>query len=405
VRKLLIFDAGQTDLPVVPHCSSAVIGPYHGRDVSVPTFSGEGKGPTQEDAIRSAIGEGIERYAASIWDPTLLTYARYSELGDGAFNPRWLVLYDDEQYRAPDFPYSRFDPEQPIHWATGQWLDTGDVVVIPALATFMNFPAPDSEQFGQTTSNGLAAGASAEDATLRALYELIERDAFMLFWLARLPGVRIDDRGCTGITREALLGVHRLGARTELYLVDAGTGHPTVVCVGLGDGVSWPGATVGLGTHADIDVALQKAALEHAHFGVYIRRLMRESEHERISAPEAVHKALDHALYYLEPERTSALQAFRRNTEVPTPLEELRSKYQLDATVDACVTRLRDAGIRTATVDVTSPDVALSPLRVIRAFGTNMQPIHFGVANRRLRNPRLRILLNGSVEVLPHPIA
>jgi ribosomal protein S12 methylthiotransferase accessory factor len=340
-----------------------------------------------------------------LWNPAALIYVPYEELANRAFDPRWLVLYDDEQYQMPNFPYAPFDPKRPIHWTTGRWLDTGEPVAIPALATYMNFSAPNSERFGQTTSNGLAAGASLQDATLRALYELIERDAFMLFWLARRPATRIAPHGCNAVTLEALLRVQRLGARTELFLVDAGTKHPTVVCVGLGDGQLWPGVTIGLGTHADIDVALQKAVLEHGHFGTYMRRLMQEGKYDRITAPDGVLTALDHALYYMEPARASALTTFQGGTEAPASLTELRAKYRQTATVATCVARLRDAGIRAAAVDVTSPDVALSPLRVVRAFGTYMQPIHFGLANRRLKNPRLQRLLTDAAETCPHPIA
>ena len=68
-------------------------------------LTGEGKGATQEDAVWSAIGEGIERYSASIWDPDQLLYAPFDDISSWAFDPRCLVLYDDEQYNDPTFPF------------------------------------------------------------------------------------------------------------------------------------------------------------------------------------------------------------------------------------------------------------------------------------------------------------
>jgi ribosomal protein S12 methylthiotransferase accessory factor len=406
IRRLVITDDPEgIGQPAIPRCSSAVVAGFRGTTTSFPSFTGEGKGATRDAAVRSAIGEGVERYAASLWNPANLTYASLSELGDRAFDPRWLVLYDPEQYEAPGFPFTPFAADRPIQWVTGAWLDTGESVAVPALATYMSFPAPHSEQFGQTTSNGLAAGTSLEDATLRALYELIERDAFMLFWLARLPARRVSEDGVDPLTLEALAGVQRLGAQTELYLIDAGTNHPTVVCLGLGDGHSWPGVTIGLGTHATIDVAAQKAVFEHGHYGSYIRRVMQDGSHGTALSPTDVVSAMDHAMYYADPGRASALDTFRRQSGVQLPLAELRSTYRQPATVAACVEQLQAAGIRAAAVDVTSPDVALSPLRVVRAFGTYMQPIHFGAANRRLQNPRLVARLRQAPEVLPHPIA
>ena len=405
LRQVFLYESSGAEAPSVPLCCSAVIGSYQDGTRSHPGFQGEGKGATREDAVRSAIGEGVERYAASLWHPSTLTYASFSELGDQAFDPRWLVLYDAEQYARPDFPFAPFDAERPLCWTTGRWLDTGETVRVPALATYMNFPTTAAERFGQTTSSGLAAGATFEDAALRALFELIERDAFMLFWLARRPALRIAEDGCDVVSDRALREVERFGARTELYLIDANTQYPTIVCLGLGDGRSWPGVTIGLGTHADVDIALRRAVLEHGHCGSYIRRLMREGRQAAIRTSADVLTGLDHALYYAHPDHATALEPFRSCTRAPIALAHLRSRYRQDATLASCVSRLREAGIRTAAVDVTSPDIALAPIRVVRAFGIHMQPIHFGVGNRRLRNPRLDHLLSSAAEANPHPIA
>ena len=405
LRRLFLYESKGPDAPSVPLCCTAVIGPYQDTTRSHDGLQGEGKGATLEDAVRSAIGEGVERYAASLWHPSALTVASYSELGDQAFDPRWLVLYDAAQYARPAFPFAPFDPERPMYWTTGHWLDSAEPVMVPALATYMNFPTAAPEHFCQTTSSGLAAGTTFEDAALRALYELIERDAFMLFWLARRPALRIAENGCDGVTARALREVERLGARPELYLIDTDMQHPTIVCLGLGDGRSWPAVTIGLGTHPDVDIALRRAVLEHGHCGSYIRRLMREGRHDRVRRSEDVITSLDHALYYVHLDHVASLEPFRSGTGVPSALADLRVKYRQAATLSNCVSRLMEAGIRTAAVDVTSPDIALAPIRVVRAFGIHMQPIHFGVANRRLQNPRLERLLTDEAEASPHPIA
>ena len=406
LRQLLIFEGDSDDAPEVPVATSALIGAYRDGGIARPAFNGEGKGATREAAVRSAIGEGIERYSASLWNPAALTRAAFNELPDqAAFDPRSLVLYDDAQYARSDFPFASYNPDVKLDWVEGLWLDTGDSVQLPALATYMHFPVDPAERFAQTTSNGLAAGVNFEDAALRALYELIERDAFMLFWLAGRSAVRLSEEGCDAVTERALREVNRLGAQTELYLLDAGTQHPTVVCLGLGDGRSWPGATIGLASHADIGIALHRAVLEHGHYGAYIRRLMLEGRHRDVSASGDVLTGLDHALYYVRPDRAAALEPLRSGSSGTATVAELGSRYGQEPTLSACVACLRDAGIRAAAADLTSPDVALAPVRVVRAFGTYMQPIHFGVANRRLKNPRLQALLSGEAVSEPHPIA
>ncbi len=173
-----------------------------------------------------------------------------------------------------------------------------------------------------------------------------------------------------------------------------------------GDGQSWPGVTIGLAAHADPDIALRRAVLEHSHYGAYMRRLMLAGRHAFLHEPEQVSSALDHGLYYIDPRHTTALDQFRsaRSSDAMT-ITELRERYRSPATLAACVEALRRAGIRAAAADVTSPDVALAPIRVVRAFGTLLQPIHFGFFNRRLRNPRLDRLLSGPAETNPHPLA
>ncbi len=405
VRRLFIFNGDNADAPAVPFTASAQIAAYRQGPVSRPEFTGEGKGATSEAAIRSAIGEGVERYSASLWDPSKITRASLRDLDGGAFDPRWLVLYDELQYLRKGFPFAPFDPEADLDWTRGVWLDTGEAVQLPALATYMHYPAEPAEQFAQITSNGLAAGSTLEDATLRALYELIERDAFMLFWLAGLPGRRFAEDRFDPVTQQALAEVERLGARTELYLLDAGTGYPTIVCVGLGDGRSWPGVTIGLAADADVAVALQRAVLEHGHYGTYIRRLMLDGRHLTISSSEQVVHALDHALYYIPPARARALAQLRSGTEPPATVAQLRPCYQQKSTLAGCVAALGSAGIRAAAADVTSPDVALAPISVVRAFGTYMQPIQFGAANRRLNSPRLAALLTRPPVTEPPPLA
>lgn len=404
IRHLYVFEGGDNDMPHMPICASCVMAPVPLRSAGKePALQGEGKGRTREEAVLSAIGEGVERYSASLWNAAEFTRSSFNELGDRAFDPRWLVLFDNEQYARPGFAFKPLDSDKPMLWTRGHWLDTNVEVLIPAQATYFDFTGEESP-IGQTTSNGVAAGNSFEDAALRALYELTERDAFMLHWLAGLRGVRIDPDDCDEFSRSALEEARRLGAHTELYLLDLDTGYPTVVCLGFGDGNLWPGATIGLGTHADVDVAFRKAVLEHGHYGPYMRRLMREGRHQRVLAPEDVVNSLDHGLYYCHVSNAPGLDGLRQS-HISVSLSDLRKRYRNEPSIAALAARLLKCGIRTAAVDVTAPDVALAGIKVVRAFGIYAQPIHFGFGYERRNNPRLNALSRGFIQALPHPIA
>jgi hypothetical protein len=59
--------------------------------------------------------------------------------------------------------------------------------------------------------------------------------------------------------------------------------------------------------------------------------------------------------------------------------------------------------MRVVIVDVTSPDVARIPMRVVRALGPNLQPIHCGFGLERMANPRLDALKRGELNCDIHP--
>ncbi|HEX4961192.1 MAG TPA: TOMM precursor leader peptide-binding protein [Thermoanaerobaculia bacterium] len=391
---------GELELPIV---GTAIMATYtEGEPPQVPEpMVGSGKGLCEVDALVGAVGEAIERYSASRYRRSDLLVAPYNEIADEAFDPRRLCLYAESQYDEPGFPFARFDPEQPIHWARGFWLDDRAPVWVPALPAFFNFQVGPPEYFCQVSSNGLAAGASVEDAALRALFELIERDAMMLTWMCRLPvrKIAIDDSLEPGAREVARLLAER-GIAVELVLLDAGIAIPTVVCLGFGNGETTPAVSAALACHPDPRVAARKAVLEQAHVQPYLCRILRESKIP--ASPEEVLSLDDHALYYVPAERRAAVDFLRGEGE-PVPLGDLPVR---ETSIEACVQQLSAAGLRAAAVDVTSPDVVHSPFRVARALGTDIQPIHFGERFRRLGNPRLTELLGGrELNPHPHPVA
>jgi ribosomal protein S12 methylthiotransferase accessory factor len=406
VRYLIVNtpEAGEPELPVT---ASAILGSYIEDGACTHPASaeiGSGKGTTVVEAMLGAVGEAIERYSAARYQRSDLRRASYEELaveGD-CVDPAKIFCYADDQYARPGFPYSRFDPRQKLDWTRGWWLADDTRVWVPALPVYFNYRAPRSEQFGQVSSNGLAAGRSFDDAARRAVYELVERDAFTLTWLAQLPSRRIDlDRALDPATSEVLRQLKMCGAEVEAYALDSGLTLPVIACVALGDGDQWPGATVALGAHHDAATAARKALLEQGHVGPYVRRLMRAGDLRVPAAADDVHSLLDHAMYYVPPHRQEAFDFLRRSAGPAIPFADVQTPPSLSEYAK----HLRTQGVRIAVVDVTSPDVASGPFRVVRALGEHIQPIHFGHTLAQLGNPRLHARTHCGLNRHPHPLA
>jgi len=68
---------------------------------------GWGKGLSPADAVLSAVGEAIERYAASLPDRSKMIEGRAADLDGPHLDPRRFALYSPEQYARPGFRSDR----------------------------------------------------------------------------------------------------------------------------------------------------------------------------------------------------------------------------------------------------------------------------------------------------------
>jgi ribosomal protein S12 methylthiotransferase accessory factor len=372
-------DDPRVSLPIIAKAASPYVMEKDGSLHRLP--AGWGKGLTISGAVLSAVGEAIERYSASIIDPEKIVWKRPDEIEGEVLHPRDLSLYSDEQYDRDDFPFVRFDSSIPHPWVLGSWLNNAKPVWLPALFVFLFIELHREQLIAQGTSNGLAASSSKDDAALRAILELVERDAFMSTWLTAGPTQRIQlDDTLDPLLRTVLEGIEVLGATVEVYRLPASVIGTIVLCLALGDGEQYPGVTFGLGCDLDPRAALRQAVLELGQTGPYLRRMMRSGVLKPAEDPSGVREMLDHAAYYFPKERASAFDCLRSQETIS--LRELKSVAT--RSLEDCAAALNEAGVRVALVDVTSADVATGPFSVMRAVSPNLQPIWYGYGLDRI---------------------
>jgi ribosomal protein S12 methylthiotransferase accessory factor len=402
VVRSLTIDHPLPGEPALPLTATATLSWWADPAQGIDTAGGSGM--SAGAAMVGAVGEAIERYSASRVRPADLVWARLDELPpEGRFDPRDLGLYDRDQYGRPGFAYAPFDPDRSLWWAPGWWVPSWQPAWLPALSTHVGLPIPAADDFVQVTSNGLAAGVSAAAAARKAAFELIERDALMIHWLARRPGRELALDRCLGAdVLEVARQLEACGARLRLTMLSAGVRVPVVACVGFGDGVRWPAVTLSASSGPDLVAAAKGAVLEHGHVGPSLSRAFRRGGVVP-SSPEAVRTPRDHALLFAPPGRSDDVEFLFDPTEAPIPVAELVEAPV--STVEECGRRLAEAGVSLAVADVTSPDVRSSGWRVARALGAGAQSIHFGWGLERRANPRLARWLQGPMNPLPHPLA
>jgi ribosomal protein S12 methylthiotransferase accessory factor len=152
-----------------------------------------GSDKTASLAHDKAVAELLERKACA--EPKRLTRGRFIDVA-GALRSDHVVSYLPDQYRRADFPFSRFQEKKIYYWGRGEDFFSGRSVSVLAEHLFFASSLKKvvrGKPCTSTTTSGVAAHVDAGIAIQNAVFELIERDAFMHAWLTRgaTPVVRL----------------------------------------------------------------------------------------------------------------------------------------------------------------------------------------------------------------------
>jgi ribosomal protein S12 methylthiotransferase accessory factor len=273
IRSLATVRSG-IELPCPPVIYRAVLAHFDFQPATLLDRTASGKGETEEEAAMGAIGEAIERYCASHPDPERFVLATYAGLKGRALDPKSCVLYSENQYASDGFPYNRFHEEATLAWMPALSLPTEEEILVPASLIYLNYPCRRPEEYiAAQTSNGLAAGHDLEAAILGGLYELVERDGFLIHWLNQLPGPRVDLSGLDGLPRSIIAHFRRFGVEVCAFNLSVDIPIPVMMGLLIDRSGQGPAAVVGLGCHLEPAEALRKALMETCQ--VYAAEIMK----------------------------------------------------------------------------------------------------------------------------------
>jgi ribosomal protein S12 methylthiotransferase accessory factor len=233
--------------------------------------------------------------------------------------------------------------------------------------------AASEERIGHATSSGLACAATLEEAVLAGLFELVERDAFMLVWHNRLSLPLLDWSADPELVRQDERYFAPSGLSYAAVDLSVFIGIPTVLGVVHGAAGTLGGLGVGAASAATVGVAWRKALAEAFSVQRWVRDRALE-EPEKLDRPAERIRTFDgHTLYYAQPtqaRRAAFLDASpeRRDVRDVVPLD---GENVLER-INAVCRRLHEHGASAYAVDVTSPDVRAAGLRVVHAVAPEL---------------------------------
>ncbi|MFF8730400.1 TOMM precursor leader peptide-binding protein [Streptomyces sp. NPDC015171] len=230
---------------------------------------GYGRSGDFRSSERVALFESVERFAGM--RPTgrrTVLRASYADLvarGEHAvLDPVRLGLPDPEYDGHPARRTVPYAPDLVLDWVYGWSLTERRALAVPEHVAYWDVPGPDRPRVVYESSNGCGLGNSPEEAALYGLFEVAERDAFLMAWYARTPLPRVavpaDDPEVTALADRAAL------LRYRLTLLDATNdlGVPAVVSLCRYEGAhpDAPRTFLAAGAHHDPRVAIRSAVAE-----------------------------------------------------------------------------------------------------------------------------------------------
>ncbi len=234
-----------------------------------------GKGSTREQSETSALCEAIERHSGAFSGDEIRTRGRFIDFAaeDGAIHPNDVQLFSDvqlddaESINAAGHPYNivppRFDPAAEIDWTPVWSFTQGRHRYLPTSMLYSMAPEQRGPAELIADSNGCAAGNTLEEAILQGFYELVERDAFAIWWYNRLsvPGVDLssfDDAFLASATD------YYGRCEREVWMLDVTSdlGIPSFVALSRRTDAETEDIIYGAGAHADPRLAALRALCE-----------------------------------------------------------------------------------------------------------------------------------------------
>lgn len=346
---------------------------------------------TEDVALAKAIGESIERYCGEFYDPESIAVAPVRKMKKTCIHPARFILFDRSQY-GPAFPFSPVSDDDLLGWVQGWSLTREQHVWVPAALVHVSYhPGHAEPLFEMAPVSGYACGPTFEEAALSAICEVVERDAFMVFWYNWLAVPSFDLHAAqSAVMRSALQRYHAAPVRVFCADITTDTAIPTIAAVMVSNEPGWPAAIVASAAHLDTEQAITKALFELAANHLYIRSYYEQPAYHRLPrSPAEVTEMQDHGLFYCSPERLPNLDVLTKPWRVILPAcRPSLGSGDAKRDVETCIRQLAALHLEVIVVDLTTPDVDGLGFKVVKVLIPGMQPIDFGPW-RHLGGPRL----------------
>jgi len=369
---------------------------FHGQFSKINLFSdgifydtnSTGVGTDPDMAMLKVLSETFERYSATIYKNEKLIKGAFSELKQKALNPKDVVAFSKKQLRNDAFEIYRVDENAVFRWIEGISLISGEKVLVPAQLVYWNYQYGGEPIIHISLSTGVAGGTSYAGATLRGIFEVVEREGFIITWLNKLPRKEVDLTDASGELRNILEEFKKY--KFEVRVFDSSTdvrihsffsilidrsNHPIIGC--------------GLKAGLDPEETIKGAIEESFHSMPWRREIFNRYPNKKIK-PEAVSSFEDRIIYWNQKGMIKELDFLLKNKN-KVKISEFQNYSTGSCLKDLEFVKeeLKNKGLETIVVDITPRDVAQIGFKEVKVLIPKMHPLYLKEKYKYLGGSRL----------------
>ncbi len=331
-----------------------------------------GKGTNTIQSQVSALCEAIERYSGGFLGDEIRTKKCFKDFSkeDNAINPNTVQLFSEQQLENAEtinsegHPYNvipqKFDPYRVMEW-TPVWSFTQNRHRY--LPTTMLYIMPQEYRNSSdliADTNGCAAGNTMEEAILQGFYELVERDAFSIWWYNQLrkPSVNLtnfDD----DFLNQAKSYYEKYERDIWVLDITSDITIPTYVAISNKPCGKTEDIIYGAGSHPDAKTAVKRALCELNQCLTWLPHSSKNEGRPAIDDPMVLAWWQNGCLkncHWLVPNDSNPLRPISQNGFTSRDLKE---------EVEYCQSLVEEKQMELLVLDQTRPDIGLNVVRVI----------------------------------------
>lgn len=347
---------------------------------------------SQKIAVLKCLLEALERYALYVYDPKNLTYAPRKSLPKASVDVRRVVGFSQNQ-RQKNKGWL-LDASGPFNWVLGENLVSGKETYVPAQLLYLSYLRKIGESFIRVPiSTGAASGSAYSAAVYRGLCEIIERDAFMITYLNKLPASRVPLAKSQNEQVQKLLAV-AADYQLELITFDISTDIDVYTFLSVVRDRTGYAAAISTGMKSSLDPmeALIGSLQESFHPRAWLRSEMDKFKGNLSELIKPV-ELFERGVLWSRGDSVKELDFLLKCKKTTKNIDDYQDRSTRDKSTDAkkVIRMLSVKKYEVYAVDITPklPNIIGSPFKVVMTVVPEMQPFYLDENYRFLGGRRL----------------